>query len=181
MENNATLTYNTNFIVKYKQIESELMDKYDKNCECECEYSKQDITDICDKLYLDELASVFIRDENVDYVSYDNIVSADMITALLDELNDICTFKELFKDIKSKLMPLFQCKYDNNAKDESSLNCNIEFCIFATFFLRDVFYLTHPIIRHLKQNEPISDTLLNTFKQIAVVNFHEQFKFQSLE
>jgi len=48
--------YNTDFIVKYKSIEEELLEKIEKG---EVGYTKEDVYKICNDLYQHELLSVF--------------------------------------------------------------------------------------------------------------------------
>jgi hypothetical protein len=62
--------YNTQFKVKYREIEQELCSKlkdktekeYNENPDDEYEYTSEDIVDICHKLYIDEFMSVFGAD-----------------------------------------------------------------------------------------------------------------------
>ena len=60
--------YNTQFKVKYNDIETELVEKLN-NTET-TEYNLEDVSDICSKLYRDELMTVFdvnfILDDKLD-------------------------------------------------------------------------------------------------------------------
>ena len=51
--------YNTKFQVKYYNIEKELLSNINLVEEYQYQYSPQDVLDICNKLYRDELLSVF--------------------------------------------------------------------------------------------------------------------------
>ena len=59
--------YNTQFKVKYNDIETELVEKLN-NTET-TEYNLEDVSDICSKLYRDELMTVF----DVNYILDDRI------------------------------------------------------------------------------------------------------------
>ena len=75
------MSYNTQFKVKYNDIEQELIHKlknktpeeYEENSDEEHEYSTQDVLDICNKLYRDELLSVF-EAEDVFYAFVNKII-----------------------------------------------------------------------------------------------------------
>ena len=61
------MSYNIDFKVKYHEIEQELLEKNKSTSE----YNNQDILDICEKLYRDELISVFnaenLYDDKIDF------------------------------------------------------------------------------------------------------------------
>ena len=86
--------YNTVFKVKYYDIEKELIDKLNvKNPDEEYEYSNQDVLDICNKLYRDELLSVFgaedLSDDKLDkgmsYV-YEIMMINDRFKSIINEI-----------------------------------------------------------------------------------------------
>ena len=53
------MLYNIHFKVKYFDIQEELLAKLDGRGDDNEEYTRQDVLDICYKLYTDELCSVF--------------------------------------------------------------------------------------------------------------------------
>ena len=104
--------YNTNFDVKYHDIEEELtfklknkkQEELTDNTVSEYEYSNQDILDICDKLYRDELTNVFyadnIGDDKID-------IGIKYISQKMLDNNEI---KIIFNTIKDQF---FQKDYFN--------------------------------------------------------------------
>ena len=123
--------YNTNFVVKYHDIQEELLEKNKTTLE----YEDQDILDICDKLYRDELCSVFyaedILDDKIDQgykFVYDKMILNERFKSVISEINKILSDKKISDDF---------------SKEE---NDNYDFFIFLTLFSKDLFYLTHKCI-----------------------------------
>jgi hypothetical protein len=135
MEENENL-YNTHFCVKYKSIEQELLMKF--NEENDCEYSKQDIYDVCSKLYRDEYASVF----------YSNDILDDKIDENLRKLYDLLSLDNDFQDAILKMMNKMHDDYfgdrDGNANDDD-FDFHKYFC-FLSLFSQNLFYLTHTFV-----------------------------------
>ena len=96
--------YNTNFVVKYHDIQEELLEKNKTTLE----YEDQDILDICDKLYRDELCSVFyaedILDDKIDQgykFVYDKMILNERFKSVISEINKILSDKNI-SDVFSK-------------------------------------------------------------------------------
>lgn len=150
--------YNTEFIVKYNDIEQEILNKYSETKE----YSVDDILDICDKLYQDELLSVFgakdILDDKIDLGMkhiYTSLRTNTQFNQLIDELSEI-GFKK---------MP------DKNDNDKENIRKLLLFVLFS----KDLFYITHKLVcQHIKTNI-ISDELLVELKtkSIDLLNRHQ--------
>jgi len=140
--------YNTNFVVKYHDIQEELLEKNKTTLE----YEDQDILDICDKLYRDELCSVFyaedILDDKIDQgykFVYDKMILNERFKSVISEINKILSDKNI-SDIFSK---------------EGNDNC--DFFILLTLFSKDLFYLTHKCIYQQFTLATIDNNLLSKF------------------
>jgi hypothetical protein len=126
--------YNTNFVVKYHDIQEELLEKNKTTLE----YEDQDILDICDKLYRDELCSVFyaedILDDKIDQgykFVYDKMILNEQFKSIISEINNILSDKNISDDF---------------SKEKDEQKDNYEFFILLTLFSKDMFYLTHKCI-----------------------------------
>jgi len=126
--------YNTNFIVKYYYIQEELLVKNKKALE----YDDQDILDVCDKLYRDELCSVFYTDDILDdkidqgyKFVYDKMILNEQFKSIISEINNILSDKNISDDF---------------SKEKDEQKDNYEFFIILTLFSKDMFYLTHKCI-----------------------------------
>jgi len=140
--------YNTNFVVKYHDIQEELLEKNKTTLE----YEDQDILDICDKLYRDELCSVFYAEDILD----------DKIDQGYKFVYDKMIFNERFKSVISEINKILS---DKNISDIFSKeeNDNYEFFILLTLFSKDLFYLTHKCICQQFTLATIDNNLLSKF------------------
>lgn len=136
--------YNTQFEVKYYDIEQELLLKCEKNNESE--YTKQDVLDICDKLYRDELLSVILGDQNIETICVDDLSSH--ITELYNTMLVNTRFKQLIEEI--------------------SVTCAItkDVALFA-LFSHQLFHLTHKCICQQIEREFIDITLFLQLKYLT--------------
>ena len=172
--------YNINFKVKYHDIETELLDKLkqridkitdistsNQNDECieeydECieEYSRQDIIDICEKLYKDELLSVFEADNITDKIIISKI--KDILPIMLQ--HDF--FKESLTEIKSHIIQ------DPSASSTHNDASN-EFIFFA-MFAHQTFHITHKCICSVVSSGMVDEELLANFTQSGIEMFASQ-------
>jgi len=97
--------YNTQFKVKYNEIETELIEKL--NNEETTEYNLEDVSDICSKLYRDELMTVFdvhyILDDRIDKGMknvYEIMMANEKFLKIVYDLEKLI-YKNLFK-VKTK-------------------------------------------------------------------------------
>jgi hypothetical protein len=156
--------YNTNFKVKYYDIEQELIQKSNAvNTEAGADhfnvYSLEDIQNVCDKLYKDELISVFyaedIFDDKID------IGIKDIITKMLENED----FKTLLDSLKSQLN-IDDLFYDKKVIDYS---INIDLITNLTLFSKAYFHLTHKCICQYINNGQIDIHLLVEMTKIVIV------------
>jgi hypothetical protein len=129
--------YNTSFIVKYNYIQEELLEKNKKTSE----YDDQDILDVCDKLYRDELCSVFYADDILDdkidqgyKFVYNKMILNEQFNSIISEMNNILRKINITDD------------FSKEESEQYVENDNYEFFILLTLFSKDMFYLTHKCI-----------------------------------
>ena len=164
--------YNTKFQVKYYNIEKELLSKINVVEEYQYQYSPQDVFDICNKLYRDELLSVFeleyFEDDKMNEM-IKNVYNALMINLefkkIIDEMLQFC-FKDFFLD-KMEDIPL------NLKKErEDSIKKQI---ILTTLFSQHLFYITHKCICQQLELGTIDNDLLVELKTHSIDIFTNQF------
>lgn len=142
--------YNINFNVKYYEIEKELLEKVVND---EMEYSIEDIKVVCDKLYTDELTTVFYSENILD----DKIDEG--IKYILEVMFKNSDFVKLSNEIKELLM--FNKASDTN--DTYDYNANY-IVILATFSF-PVFWVMHKCICQQLTNKNIDNNLLVMLKE----------------
>ena len=157
--------YNTNFIVKYNDIKEELILKlknktdqeYIDNPDPEYEYSSQDILDICHKLYMDELASVFYAENIID----DKIDRG--IQYVLEKMLDNSDFKNIINKMKELIN--FSTITDER---KSNLNENGDLMVLLILFSKPIFYVTHKCICQQFNTGVIDSLLIEELNQYII-------------
>jgi hypothetical protein len=124
--------YNTNFVVKYKDIEEELIIKLKDNKD---EYNNDDILDVCNKLYRDELVSVFYADDLLD-----DKIDAGM-KYVLEKMLENADFKLLTNQAIISLKK--SCTSEEYDKERE---INLNTILILTMFSQECFYLFHKCI-----------------------------------
>ena len=131
----------------------------DDNCE-DLEYSMDDVHLICEKLYRDELLSVFdvetINDENMDAG----------IKRVIEKMIDNHGFKQTLEEIKQDLMDL--SNPTGTPEEIENIRRNLEYLIFITLFSQQVFYITHKCICQLFTAEAVHPDLLDRLKEKTI-------------
>ena len=166
--------YNTKFQVKYYNIEKELLSKINVVEEYQYQYSPQDVFDICNKLYRDELLSVFeleyFEDDKMNEM-IKNVYNALMINLefkkIIDEMLQFC-FKDFFLD-KMENIPL---NLEQEQEQEQSIKKQI---ILTTLFSQHLFYITHKCICQQLELGTIDNDLLVELKTHSIDIFTNQF------
>lgn len=158
------MIYNTDFQVKYHDIKEELIKnkQSEENLDPECEYSNTDILLICDKLYRDELVSVFYADDIID----DKIdIGMRYISEKMMENND---FKCLANEIKQSYF------MDADALSEAEqlyFTQNSNLMLILTLFKEEFFYILHKCICQQLTLGTIDNELLDELKKHTVDAF----------
>jgi hypothetical protein len=167
------MSYNTQFKVKYNDIEKELIHKlknktpeeYEENSDEEHEYSAQDVLDICNKLYRDELLSVFGANDFVD----DKI---DLGMKYVFEKMSINT--EFHKIIEEMTQICINTFLQNEQIDEQKL-LDLKQMIIITLFSQHIFYITHKCVCQQIEVGTIDNELLVELRKHSIDLFKNQF------
>jgi hypothetical protein len=140
--------YNTDFIVKYRDIQDELLEKIKGG---EDEYSEEEVFSICEELYRHELLSVF-NIKNVNDVTLDA------------KINDLwITLRK-----NNQFMRLFLFYKDNTPISLLSENDDV---LFASMFHYELFLSTHKCICEILTKNSMDEVLFTEFiKQITIMN-----------
>ena len=169
--------YNTLFDVKYHTIEQELLHKIANSTE-HLEYSIQDVHDICYKLYLDELSSVFGSFNYIDFDFNDvDDVTKNVYVFVREKMLNNHNFKELFQFSKKHLLQLMNLDNTLSINDEKVR----DLVVFSLFFHKNVFYITHKCICQQINNGCIDELLLDELKSYIIVFFNESFGDEEFE
>lgn len=165
------MIYNTDFDVKYFRIQNELIQKCNSSSNF-YEYSKEDVVDICNKLYHDELSSVFFAENILD----DKIDRG--IRNILEKMKENHHFKNMLDELIFSIFP----PQDILSYDKEIFNKNYndsDFIIYLGLFSYDIFHLTHKIICQVLSNQEISPDLLQNIKELTkniLMPLNEQIK-----
>jgi hypothetical protein len=140
--------------------EDKLNGSDDDEDEEDLEYTLEDVHIICDKLYRDELLSVFnvtsTEDENMD---------AGIKSAIEHMINNQ-SFRQLLDDIKGNLVD-FQ-NFSGTPEELENMKRNTEYLIFITLFSQKLFYLTHICLCQLFTVGEIDTELLLKIKDKTI-------------
>jgi hypothetical protein len=153
--------YNTKFKVKYNDIEKELLSQED--LVKQYNYSSQDIMDICNKLYRDELLSVF----GLEY--FENDKMNEIMINVYDKMMTNIEFKNIIDAI---LQFCFKDFFLNKEEKEESIKKQI---ILTTLFSQHLFYITHKCICQQIEWGTIDTGLLVELKTHSIDIFTNQF------
>ena len=119
---------------------------------------------ICNKLYRDEISSVFYAN-NI----YDDKIHIGM-NYVLEKLLENNHLKTILEEIKSKCF--FYINNDNNLTlDEENIykiQNNSNFFIILILFSYDIFYITHKVLVELLTTTNVSNDLLVLLKNSAI-------------
>ena len=156
--------YNINFKVKYKTIEDELLlkiqtNKNEKRVNEEVineEYSSQDVLDICNKLYKDEIASVFYAED-----IFDKKIEKSM-ELIFQKMIENNKFIHILEELKGTIL-------DNNIITNNKTQNNANYLIFLTLFSYHLFYITHNCICQQLETQMIDNDLLVNLKQSCLL------------
>lgn len=157
--------YNTQFKVKYNEIEEELIYKLKVNNSQEYEYSDQDVLDICNKLYRDELLSVFGAEDLLD----------DKIDKGMSYVYDIMITNEKFKEVINELITLYTDKFLKNEEYSSEKQESLRQLILISLFSQYLFHITHKCVCQQIEVGTIDNKLLVELRKHSVDLLKNQF------
>ncbi len=175
------MSYNTQFKVKYHDIEQELIHKlkqktpeeYDPKVNensddpevNEYEYSSKDVLDICNKLYRDEFLSVFgVEDLNDDKI--DNGIKY---------IHNIMMTNENFKQLIDEMSNLTTTEFDKQQQFSSEQKDSLKQLILISLFSQNLFYITHKCICQQIEVGIIDEELLVELRKHSVELLKNQF------
>lgn len=147
--------YNTQFKVKYKNIEQELINNLknkipDDPKVNEYEYTSEDVLDICNKLYRDEFLSVFGAEDITD----------DIIDKGIKYIYDIMITNTKFKEIIDELSKFGINQFIKNEEISNEKTESIKQLLLLILFSQNIFYITHKCICQQIELGTIDDDLL---------------------
>lgn len=139
-------------------------EKQDDDDDCEdLEYTMDDVHLICEKLFRDELLSVFgvetINDPNMDAG----------IKRVIEKMIDNKNFKQLLDDIKHELIDF--SSFSGTPTEMENIRRNSEYLIFITLFSQHVFYITHKCICQLFTVGDVDPNLMDRLKDKTISLF----------
>ena len=145
--------YNTQFKVKYNDIETELVEKLN-NTET-TEYNLEDVSDICSKLYRDELMTVF----DVHYILDDRIDKG------MKNVYEIMMTNSNFKQLAYDLEDTYFEEFIQNKEEKEQ---QVRQLLLMILFSQNIFYIMHKCICQQIELNTIDDDLLVTLKQKCI-------------
>lgn len=165
--------YNFKFIVKYNDIEEELIHKlkvktseeYEENPDEEYKYSSQDVLDICNKLYRDEFMSVFGAKELTD----------DKIDKGINYVYDYMIINVHFKEIINEMETILINGSIKNKEFSTEKQETIRQLILISLFSQHLFHITHKCICQQFELGMIDNDLLVELRKHSVDLANKQF------
>ena len=163
--------YNTQFDVKYNYIETELIEKL--NNKETTDYNLEDVSDICSKLYRDELMTVF----DVHFILDDKLDQG------MKNIYKIMIKNEKFKQITDDLINAYLLEFiqtkergeEEEGEDEILTQKQevknfeqlqqVRQLVLLILFSQNIFYITHKCICQQMEQCTINDDLLVILKQ----------------
>jgi hypothetical protein len=151
--------YNTDFKVKYHDIEEELTwklkykPKEEEIQEPEYEYSSEDVLDICNKLYRDELTNVFYAED-----IFDGKIEKGM-KYVLEKMMLNNDFKQFMEEQIKLMIDVYKCGTDIHETD-------LYFVCLLMLFEQQHFHIFHNCICQQLTFGTIEPTLLDELKKI---------------
>ena len=147
-----------------EEPKKEKQDDDDDDDDCEdLEYTMDDVHVICEKLFRDELLSVFgvetINDPNMDAG----------IKRVIEKMIDNKNFKQLLEDIKHELIDF--SSFSGTPTEMENIRRNSEYLIFITLFSQHVFYITHKCICQLFTVGDVDPNLMDRLKDKTISLF----------
>lgn len=154
--------YNTQFKVKYHDIEEELIQRFNDKTriinEDDYNYTLEDIYDICSKLYRDELLTVFGVEDLID----------DKINTCLKYINEKMITHNDFNGILDDMFQNYIKQIFENTELNKEKEEGIRLLILISLFSQPIFYITHKCICQYFETGLIDNELLSEFKKKSI-------------
>ena len=135
--------------------------------ETEYKYTRKDITYICEKLYRDELLSVF------DAESIDDPKMDEGIKAIFEALIKNEEFQSFLVEMNGLLSDPSTAKTETEL---ANLKRNTDYLIFITLFSQQTFYLTHKCLCEMLTLGHVTPEMMDQLKQrtLKIFNISEK-------
>ena len=148
-----------------EQAAEEEQDEDDE--ETEYKYTRKDITYICEKLYRDELLSVF------DAESIDDPKMDEGIKAIFEALIKNEEFQSFLVEMNGLLSDPSTAKTETEL---ANLKRNTDYLIFITLFSQQTFYLTHKCLCEMLTLGHVTPEMMDQLKQrtLKIFNISEK-------
>jgi hypothetical protein len=135
-------------------------EKNEEEDEEEVEYTKEDVHLICEKLYRDELLTIFKEGvEDVDAC----------IKNVIEHIINNKTFKQLLEDIKLAVIDVD--KFTGTPTEIETFTRNSEYLILITLFSQQIFHITHKCLCQLFTIGDLEMDLANKLKEKTISLF----------
>jgi hypothetical protein len=121
------------------------------------EYTMDDVHLICEKLYRDELLSVF----EVETINDGNMDAG--IKKVIEKMIENPKTKKMLEDIKHDLVDF--SSFTGTPTEMENIRRNADYIIFITLFSQHIFYITHICVCQLFTSNDIDDELVNLLKE----------------
>jgi hypothetical protein len=121
------------------------------------EYTMDDVHLICEKLYRDELLSVF----EVETINDGNMDAG--IKKVIEKMIENPKTKKMLEDIKHDLVDF--SSFTGTPTEMENIRRNADYIIFITLFSQHIFYITHICVCQLFTTNDIDDELVNFLKE----------------
>jgi len=121
------------------------------------EYTMEDVHLICEKLYRDELLSVF----EVETINDGNMDAG--IKKVIEKMIENPKTKKMLEDIKHDLVDF--SSFTGTPTEMENIRRNADYIIFITLFSQHIFYITHICVCQLFTTNDIDDELVNFLKE----------------
>jgi hypothetical protein len=117
----------------------------------------EDVHLICEKLYRDELLSVF----EVETINDGNMDAG--IKKVIEKMVENPKTKKMLEDIKHDLVDF--SSFTGTSTEMENIRRNADYIIFITLFSQHIFYITHICVCQLFTINDIDDELVNLLKE----------------
>jgi len=146
-------------LIKEEPIKEEVVKKEDEDEDEDedIEYTMEDVHLICEKLYRDELLSVF----EVETINDGNMDAG--IKKVIEKMVENPKTKKMLEDIKQDLVDF--SSFTGTPTEMENIRRNADYIIFITLFSQHIFYITHICVCQLFTINDIDNELVNLLKE----------------
>lgn len=144
-------------VIKAETLKEEVVKDLEEEDDEDIEYTMDDVHLICEKLYRDELLSVF----EVETINDGNMDAG--IKKVIEKMIENPKTKKMLEDIKHDLVDF--SSFTGTSTEMENIRRNADYIIFITLFSQHIFYITHICVCQLFTTNDIDDELVNFLKE----------------